>query len=84
MNKEYAYSVIYSFIITHQIISLCVVAALILFLWKKPKEFFKFTLFILAMTLLFYVGTILNESMLGGVGNKQQMINETEEKMTEP
>ena len=83
MTQEYAYSVIYSFIITHQLITLCIAVALLLFLWKKPKEFFRFTLFILAMTLLFYIGTILNESMLGGVGNKHQMINETEEKMAQ-
>ncbi len=82
MSTEYAYSFIYNFLITHQLISLCIAIALILFLWKKPKEFFRFTLFILAMALIFYIATFLNESMIGGIGNKHQMINETEEIMT--
>ncbi len=83
MNINYAYSFIYNFLATHQILSICIAVVLVLFLWKKPKEFFKFSLFILAMILLFYIGTLMNNSMLGGVDDKHQMINETESKMSQ-
>ncbi len=83
MNINYAYSFIYNLLATHQIVSICVAVALVLFLWKKPKEFFKFSVFVLAMILLFYIITLMNDSMLGGVDNKHQMINETESKMSQ-
>ena len=81
MNREYGYSVIYNFLTTHQLISLGIAVALAIFLWRKPKEFLKFTLFVLAMILLFYVGTIVNDSMLKGVESKHQGIKETHEKI---
>ncbi len=79
MNREYAYSIIYSFIISHQLISLGIAVALVILLWRKPKAFFKLTLFILTITLLFYIATVMNESMFDGVDKKNQLINKTQE-----
>jgi len=83
MNIEYAYSIIYNFLISHQLVSLGIVIGLVLFLWRKPKEFFKFTLFTLGLIVVFYILTLLNQSMLIGVEKKLDITTERENKLFE-
>ena len=79
MNSENAYSIIYSFLITNQMISLGIVVVLVVLLWKKPKEFFKLLLFLFIITVVFYVLALLNQSMDTAVVKKHEITIDREE-----
>ena len=54
MVYEYA-SAIYSFLITHPLIGLGILVVLALFLWARPKQFYRFTLAILYLIVVLFV-----------------------------
>ena len=79
MNSENAYSIIYSFLITNQMIALGIIVVLVVLLWKKPKEFFKLLLFLFIVTVVFYILTLLNQSMDSSVAKKHEITTDREE-----
>jgi len=82
MNLDYIFSVTYSFLITHQLVSLGILIILALFLWRKPWGFFKLTLVVLGLMMLIYVVNLFDESVLSGFGNKKQMIHKSESELS--
>jgi len=70
------YDTVYNFFINHLFISASLIIILAVFLWKKPKEFSKFTLLILVVTVLLYFFSFLNNSIFTGYKNKQDMTKE--------
>jgi hypothetical protein len=60
MTIQYAESVIYSFLITHQLVSLGLILVLALLLWRKPAVFFKGALVVLVMIGILYIFTMLS------------------------
>jgi hypothetical protein len=81
MSIESAYSFIHSHLLANQLVALGILAALTIFLWKKPAQFFKFTLAIVCLIVVLYIGSLLGGSGQSGVKSKNTMINETERKI---
>ncbi len=83
MDIKHLYSIISHYLISNQLIALGIVVGLTFFLWKKPKEFIKFSLFILAAIVVFYVFTLLDQSMDTGVGKKHEITTERGNRLSE-
>jgi|GEM_PF-4182084 len=83
MTIENAYAIIYSFLMTHQLIALGGLVVLALFLWKAPTHFFKFILVFVGIVVIFYVLTYFMGAIEPSMGDKKQMIYKTESTMSE-
>jgi chromate transport protein ChrA len=81
MSIENLYTVIYSFLITNQLIAFGIAVGLGLFLWKKPGEFFKLILILLALLAGFYILSIMSQSLSTGEAKKHEMTTEREERL---
>ena len=75
------YSSIYSFLLSHPLIGLGLAAFLGLILWKKPSEFFKLVLFVVALNAVLYVGGYVTGSMGVGVAKKHEITTEREKEL---
>lgn len=56
----------------HKIISAALLAALCLFAFKKPKEFFRTVAFFAVLALIFYIFSLIGDSMTTGVEEKKK------------
>lgn len=81
MSLGHIYSVIYSFLISHPLIAVGVLAFIGLMLWKKPSEFFKLMLFVVALNVVLYIGSFLTGSMDFGAGKKHEITTERKERL---
>jgi cell division protein FtsW (lipid II flippase) len=82
MTIESAFSGIYSFLITNQMVTFGILVFLALLLWRKPLVFFKLTLALLSIIVVFYIMTLFSGSMVTGINDRNQMIHETGSKMS--
>jgi len=78
MNIHSIFLTVYSLLMTHQLIGLGVLAVLALILWRKPIVFLKFTLVILSLCAVIYVGSLLGDAGESGVSYKHQGIESSE------
>ncbi len=81
MSIDNLYAVIRSFMLNNQLIALGILICLVLFLWKKPWEFFKIAAAIAALLAGFYVFTQLGQSANFGSQKKHDITTERTEKM---
>lgn len=81
MSIDYIYSFIRSFMLNNQLVALGILIGLVLFLWKKPWEFFKAAAAIGVLLLGLYVFTQLGQSANLGSQKKHDITTERTEKM---
>lgn len=81
MNLGQIYSSLYSFLFSHPLIAVGILIVLGLTLWKKPSGFFKLMLFVVALNIVFYVGSFLVGSMNFGVDKKHEITTEREKEL---
>jgi len=81
MSLERMYSTIYSYLFGHPLIALGILIFLGLMLWKKPSEFFKLMLFVVALNGVLYVGSYVTGSMGVGVEKKHEITTEREKEL---
>lgn len=81
MNLEHLYSSIYSYLYSHPLIALGILAFFGLMLWKKPSEFFKIMLFVVVLNVVLYTGSLLTGSMGFGVDKKHEITTERKERL---
>jgi len=82
MTIESAYSVIYNFLVAHQLVALGILLVLAIILWKKPAVFYRIAIAALIVIVVFYVLTLFIGSLESSVKHEKQMIYETESKMS--
>lgn len=58
----------------YTVVSLVFLAALAVFVFIKPKQAFKAAVFALVIGVMFYVISLVNDSMFSGVQQKDKMI----------
>jgi len=80
MTVDNLYLIVYNFLYSHQIFALCIGVGLIIFFWKKPWEFMKLACIAVALLALFYVFSIMTESV--DTDTKYEM-SEKEKKLLE-
>ncbi len=73
MNFENVYYTIVNFLMSNQLIAIGIVIALILFLWKSPKQFCMFMLLVTFLIVGFYVITLFDQSLDSSVGKKHEI-----------
>lgn len=81
MNIERTIAIVTSFLLTHKIVALILLAALIIFAYKRPKEAFKFGLFVGLMLVVFYVISQLGESSFKGIQDKSHGVEKSKQLM---
>lgn len=77
MDTKEIYDIIIAFICGHTLIVICSVAALSLFIYYKPKTMFKIMLLALGIGIVFYIISLMGESMFEGVQKKEEMGHKT-------
>ena len=55
MTLKYIYSAIYGFLTTHPVIGLGIFVVMVLFIWSKPRQSFRFMLAILYLTVVLFI-----------------------------
>ena len=81
MNVENLYLKIYSFIVVNPWAGVLALVALLLFIWKKPKQFLKYVGGLLALVVVIYLLSYIAETMMTGIGNKQEITTERESRL---
>ncbi len=76
---EKIFTSVFNFFIVNQLVALIIFVFLALFLWKKPWDFLKCTLGLLALLAGIYVFSFLNDSAFVGEEKKQDITSEREE-----
>ncbi len=79
MNIDYYFSLAVNFLYTNKIVALIILVVLILFIWKKPGEAFKFGIFVGVMAVIFYFISLMGGTMTDGSGDKKHMSTKSEQ-----
>ncbi|MDT8335695.1 MAG: hypothetical protein RQ753_08350 [Desulfurivibrionaceae bacterium] len=66
-----------NFYYTHTYLALAILAGLVILALINPKAAFKTVAIVLLFVLAVYFATLLGKTSLTGIGNKQQMINQS-------
>jgi hypothetical protein len=77
MDIKEIYDIAVGFIHGHTIIVISLVVALGVFIYYKPKAMFKVMILAVGVGLVFYIISLLGESMYEGVQKKEEMIHKT-------
>lgn len=77
MDIKEIYDIIIASIRGRTIIVICLVAALSLFIYYKPKAMFKIMLLALGIGVVFYIISLIGESIFEGVKEKEEMGHKT-------
>lgn len=77
MSFDTIWSYAVDFYHDYSIVVLIVAVVLVIAAWQKPKESFKFALFVVVLACALYAIGLFGESIDIGTSNKDRMINKT-------